>query len=142
MTDFNALSGRGLGFDRCEIGNNTPQLEDRANQAKETGVTPFDPSSEVAHVRQLAYDALHSDALGPSNQLWNEIQGLHQVPKLEAQVLQKLSEPDVTRRMPIARVDINSTGGITNIGFEPGCLDFDAKSPVVNFEISKPFKSQ
>jgi len=140
MANFEAVSARNLLWDKCEIGHNTPHLEDRANQASEMGVTPFDPSAEAAHVRQLAYDALHADAQGPSTQLSNELHSLHEFSKLEAQVLQKLSEPDVTRRMPVAKVDFNAIGGITSIGFEPGCLDFGAKRGSVDIEISKPLK--
>ena len=140
MRDLDANGSRPVNFDRCESGNNTPELQERAQFAGSLGATPFDPSAEVAHLRQLAYDAFHSELQGPENQLAKEIHALEDYTLLKDQVIQKLSEPDLTRRMPVAKVEFNAIGGTVSIGFEPGCLDFDAKKDEIKVQISRPLK--
>jgi hypothetical protein len=140
MKDLDTNGSRPMDFDRCQSGNNTPELQERAQFSRLLGATPFDPSAEVVHLRQLAYDAFHSELQEPENQLSKEIHALEDYTLLKDQVLQKLSEPDLTRRMPVAKVEFNAIGGTVSIGFEPGCLDFDAKKDEVKVQISRPLK--
>lgn len=140
MKDFNESNNRPVNFDRCETGNNTQELKDLAQSAKVGSITPFDPAAEVAHLRQLAYEAFHTELQEPRNELSNEVHALRDYTRYEQQVLQKLSEPDVTSKLPVGKVEFNAIGGTISIGFEPGCLDFSANKTDVKVQVSNPYQ--
>ena len=138
MPEFTNIEQREAHFHACQNGNSNQQLSDMAALAREMQTKPFEPVEEAAHLKRLAFDAMHSDVQADRDKVANEIARLHQLPLLESQVLEKASEPDINRQLPVAKVTFNAIGGMEKISFEPGCLDFDAKTNEIGFTFYEP----